>query len=90
MAPDEPCESGDASTKDCGGGCVYRPSAADSGYVSEGCGRTACDGDDGDSFYFTPPEMEDPNEVREVALHSIFLLFIYHLSFLYDSAPHSL
>lgn len=75
MAPDEPCESGDASIKDCGGGCVYGPSAADSGYVSEGCGRTACDGDDGDSFYFTPPEMEDPNEVREVALHGIFLLF---------------
>lgn len=35
------------------------PSVADSGYESV----TGCD-DDGDSFYYTPPELEDPNEVR--------------------------
>lgn len=69
MAPDDPREHWDASGNDCGGGsdgCVYWPSVADSGYVSEGC-----DGDDGDSFYFTSPENEDPNEVREL-LQGIF------------------
>ncbi|KAH9023036.1 hypothetical protein EDB83DRAFT_2320215 [Lactarius deliciosus] len=39
-----------------GFGCAYWPSTADSGYESE----TGCD--DGDSFYYTPPELEDPNE----------------------------
>jgi len=35
------------------------------GYSSTGCDDAACDGgDDGDSFYFTPPEVEDPNKVR--------------------------
>jgi hypothetical protein len=68
MAPDDPREPWDASGNDCHGGacsgCAYWPSAADSGYVSEGCDGAACDGgDDGDSFYFTPPEIEDPNEV---------------------------
>jgi hypothetical protein len=33
--------------------------------------------DDGDSFYFTHPEMEDPNEVREVALPKAFLFITF-------------
>lgn len=61
MAQDDPREPWDARGDD--GGCVYWPSVADSGYSSTGCDDTACDGgDDGDSFYFTPPEIEDPNE----------------------------
>jgi hypothetical protein len=77
MAPDDPCEPWDASGNDCGGGCVYWPSVADSGYISEGCDG----GDDGDSFYFTPPEIEDPNEVREVSASKQFLsvLFIAYI-----------
>jgi hypothetical protein len=52
MASDDPREHCDASGNDCGGdGCPYWPSVVDSGYVSEGC--------DGDSFYFTSPELED-------------------------------
>ncbi|KAI0275648.1 hypothetical protein BGY98DRAFT_1098701 [Russula aff. rugulosa BPL654] len=67
MAPDDPGEPWDASENDCHdggcGGCADWPSGADSGYVSEGCDGAACDGGgDGDSFYFTPPEIEDPNE----------------------------
>ena len=68
MAPDDPGEPWHASGNDCHdggcGGCADWPSGADSGYVSEGCDGAACDGGgDGDSFYFTPPEIEDPNEV---------------------------
>ncbi|KAN0119034.1 hypothetical protein V8E52_004481, partial [Russula decolorans] len=68
MAPDDPREPSDASGNDCHGGgcsgCACWPSVADSGYVSEGCDGAACDdgGGDGDSFFFTPPENEDPNE----------------------------
>jgi len=63
MAPDDPREPWDERGND--RGCVYWPSVADSGYSSTGCDDAACDGgDDGDSFYFTPPEIEDPNEVR--------------------------
>jgi hypothetical protein len=47
---------------------------ADSGYISEGCDG----GEDGDSFYFTPPETEDPNEVRKVSPSKAFS-FIHHL-----------
>jgi hypothetical protein len=32
------------------------------------------DVDDGDTFYFTPPELEDPNEVRTPPFGSCFLL----------------
>ena len=70
MGPDDPREPSDASGNDCHGGgcsgCACWPSVADSGYVSEGCDEAACDDDggDGDSFFFTPPENEDPNEVR--------------------------
>ena len=71
MAPDDPCEPWDAGGNDCGGGCVYWPSVADSGYGCDG-------GEDGDSFYFTPPEIEDPNEVREVPPSEAFS-FIHHL-----------
>ncbi|KAH9983437.1 hypothetical protein BJV74DRAFT_620127 [Russula compacta] len=61
MTPDDPREPWDATGNE--GGCVYWPSVADSGYISAGCDGAACDGDDdGDSFYFTPPEIEDPNE----------------------------
>ena len=75
-APDESCEPCDGSGNDCGGGCTYWPS--DSGYVSEGCDGAACDvDDDGDSFYFTHPEMEDPNEVRDVALPKAFLFITF-------------
>jgi hypothetical protein len=76
MAPDDPREPWDACENDCGGGgdrCVYWPSVADSGYISEGCDG----GDDGDSFYFTPPEIEDPNEVREVTPVSILLITFF-------------
>ena len=63
MASDDPREPWNA-----GGNrneCVYWPSVADSGFVSTGCDEAACnDRDDGDSFYFTPPDQEDPNEVR--------------------------
>lgn len=73
MAPDDPREPWDASEND--GGCVYWPSVADSGYISAGCDGAACDGDDdGDSFYFTPPEIEDPNEVRVYPLSVLLLL----------------
>ncbi|KAI9442795.1 hypothetical protein BJY52DRAFT_459705 [Lactarius psammicola] len=66
MAPDDPREpwnvdgraNTDANANTGGLGCAYSPSA-DSGYETE----TGCD-DDGDSFYYTPPELEDPNEVR--------------------------
>jgi hypothetical protein len=71
MTPDDPREPWDARGND--GGCVYWPSAADSGYSSTGCDDAACDGgDDGDSFYFTPPETEDPNEVRVFPFISSF------------------
>jgi len=61
MAPDDPREPWHAGGNK--GGCVYWPSTADSGYSSAGCEGAVCDGgDDGDSFYFTPPEIEDPNE----------------------------
>ena len=71
MASDDPHEPCDTSKNGCHdgdcGGCAYWPSVADSGYVSEGCDGAACDGgDDGDSFYFTPPDIEDPNEVRKL------------------------
>jgi hypothetical protein len=63
MSPDDPHESWNASGD--GEGCVYWQSVADSGFVSTGCDDAPCnDGDDGDSFYFTPPELEDANEVR--------------------------
>jgi hypothetical protein len=90
MAPDDPREPWDASGNDCGGGggggngCVYWPSVADSGYISEGCDG----GDDGDSFYFTPPEIEDPNEVREIAPSKAITIYLFFA--IYDSAPHSL
>jgi hypothetical protein len=93
MAPDdprEPCDAGGGCS-----GCAYWPSVADSGYVSEGCDEAACDGgdDDGDSFYFTPPEMEDPNEVRKFTpSKAVSLYFIHRLSSFatYGSAPRSL
>lgn len=87
MAPDDPRELWDASGNDCHGGgcseCPCWPSVADSGYVSEGCDGAACNiGDDGDSFYFTPPEMEDPNEVRKLLpLRQNSLYFIDRLFF---------
>ena len=62
MAPEDPREPwnvGARATTD-GFGCESWPSGADSGYESV----TGCD-DDGDSFYYTPPELEDPNEVRD-------------------------
>ena len=63
MAQDDPREPWDARGND--RGCMYWPSAPDSGYSSASSDDVACDsGDDGDSFYFTPPEIEDPNEVR--------------------------
>jgi hypothetical protein len=63
MAPDDPREPWNANGN--GNGCVYWPSVADSGFASAGCDKATCnDSDDGDSFYFTPPELEDPNEVR--------------------------
>jgi hypothetical protein len=78
MTPDDPREPLDARGTD--GGCVYWPSVADSGYSSTGCDEAACDdSDDGDSFYFTPPEIEDPNEVR-VPYSSLCLTF-YSLPF---------
>lgn len=67
MAPEDPREpwnvgahaNTDANANTGEYGCAYWPSGADSGYESEsGCD----DGDDGDSFYYTPPELEDPNE----------------------------
>lgn len=89
MAPDDPREPCDASGNDCHGhgggcsGCACWPSAADSGYVSEGCDGAACDGgDDGDSFYFTPPEMEDPNEVRKFTPSQAISLYFIHRVFL--------
>jgi len=84
MAPDDPREPWDASGNDGGcGGCEYWPSGADSGYVSEGCDGAACDGGgDGDSFYYTPPELEDPNEVRKLLPPRQFpSIFIHHLFF---------
>jgi hypothetical protein len=80
MAPDDPSEPWDASGNDCQGGgcggCAYSPSGADSGYVSEGCDGAACvGGDDGDSFYYTRPEIEDPNEVRILFQHSFPLFY---------------
>jgi hypothetical protein len=72
MAPDDPREPWDASGDDTG--CVYWPSVADSGYSSASCDEATCDGgDDGDSFYFTPPEIEDPNEVRVFHLSAFYL-----------------
>jgi hypothetical protein len=63
MSPDDPHESWNASGD--GEGSVYWQSVADSGFVSTGCDDAPCnDGDDGDSFYFTPPELEDANEVQ--------------------------
>ena len=62
MAQDDPREPWDARGND--RGCMYWPSAPDSGYSSASSDDVACDSDDGDSFYFTPPEIEDPNEVR--------------------------
>jgi hypothetical protein len=73
MSPDDPHESWGASRD--GDGCVYWQSVADSGFVSTGCDDAPCnDGDDGDSFYFTPPELEDPNEVR-TAPRTLFVFF---------------
>ena len=63
MAPDNPCELWDENGNE--RDCVYWLSVADSRYNSMGCDDATCDGsDDGDSFYFTPLEVEDPNEVR--------------------------
>ena len=62
MAQDDPREPWDARGND--RGCMYCPSAPDSGYSSASSDDVAWDSDDGDSFYFTPPEIEDPNEVR--------------------------
>ena len=65
MAPEDPREPWNvagaraANASADGFGCESWPSVADSGYESV----TGCD-DDGDSFYYTPPELEDPNEVR--------------------------
>ena len=87
MAPDDPRELWDASGNDCHGGgcsgCACWPSVADSGYVSEGCDGAACTvGDDGDSFYFTPPEIEDPNEVRKLLHLMQFSLYFIDRFFL--------
>ena len=77
---DDPREPWDASGNDghdggCGE-CADWPSGGDSGYVSEACDEAACDvGDDGDSFYFTPPEVEDPNEVRILLKDSFPLVY---------------
>jgi hypothetical protein len=79
MAQDDPREPLDAREAD--RGCVYWPSVGDSGYSSAGCDEAACDSDDdGDSFYFTPPEIEDPNEVR--APHLSVIPTFYSLHFL--------
>ena len=90
MAPDGPGEPCDASRDDChSGGCgagASWPSGADSGYVSEGCDGAACDGrDDGDSFFYTPPEIEDPNEVRILILPQDSLPLSYSSLFLFLS-----
>jgi hypothetical protein len=88
MTPDDPREPWDASGNDCSDGddgCVYWPSVADSGY-NEGC-----DGDDdGDSFYFTPPEIEDPNEVREIAPAKLPSFYSSSFFAKFGSAPHFL
>jgi hypothetical protein len=55
--------------------CVYWPSMADSGFASAGCDEATCnDVDNGDSFYFMLPELEDPNKVRTPPFRSCFLL----------------
>jgi hypothetical protein len=76
MAPDDPhklCEPWNA--KGNRNACVYWPSMADSRFASVGCDEATCnDVDDGDSFYFMPPELEDPNEVRTPPFRSCFLL----------------
>ena len=66
----------------------------DSKYVSEGCDGVVCDSgdDDDDSFYFTPPEIEDPNEVRILLQDSFPLFYSSPFSFsfaIYGSAPRS-
>ncbi len=74
MAPEDPREpwnvdagaNSDANANTDGLGGAYWPSG-DSGYESE----TGCD--DGDSFYYTPPELEDPNEVRRDPPYSVVI-----------------
>jgi hypothetical protein len=73
MAPDKLHKPWNA--KGNGNACVYWPSMADSGFASAGCDEATCnDVDDGDSFYFMLPELEDPNEVRTPPFGSCFLL----------------
>jgi hypothetical protein len=76
MAPDnlrEPREPWNA--KGNGNTCVYWLSMADSGFTSAGCDEATCnDVDDGNSFYFMLPELEDPNKVRTPPFGSCFLL----------------
>jgi hypothetical protein len=76
MAPDDPREPHKLwNTKGNGNACVYWPSVADSRFASVGCDEAMCnDIDDGDSFYFMPPELEDLNKVRTPPFGSCFLL----------------
>ncbi|KAI9462753.1 hypothetical protein F5148DRAFT_211408 [Russula earlei] len=61
IAQEDPREPWDASGNE--GGRVYWPSVSGPGCISASCDGPACkDGDDDDSFFFTPPEIEDPNE----------------------------
>jgi hypothetical protein len=76
MAPDNPhklCKPW--NTKGNRNACVYWPSMADSRFASAGCDEATCnDIDNGNSFYFMPPELEDLNEVRTPPFRSCFLL----------------
>jgi len=80
MAQDDPREPWEASGND--GGCVYWPSVAERGCMGASCDGAKCDGgdDDDDSFYFTPPEIEDPNEVRVAPLIVVLVHFSHHFS----------
>jgi hypothetical protein len=76
MALDNPRKPWNA--KGNGNACVYWLSVADRGFASAGCDEAMCnDVDDGDSFYFMPPELEDPNEVRTPPFGSFSFSYNY-------------
>jgi hypothetical protein len=61
-----------------GNACVYWLSMADSGFTSAGCDEATCnDVDNGDLFYFMPPELEDLNEVRTPPFRSFSFSYNY-------------
>ncbi|KAH9955822.1 hypothetical protein BC827DRAFT_825252 [Russula dissimulans] len=77
MAQDDPREPWDASGND--GACVCWPSVGRRGCMGESCDGAKCNGgEDDDSFYFTPPEIEDPNEVRVAPLIAVLVHFSHH------------